>query len=80
MHYKMCGISFVTFPLKAYVPYDSYHLDSGLQTFLCVSLNGLVNTNKFNTLLEIGFSVPATLLCAVPTLAHKVRRVSAFLA
>ena len=80
MHYKMCGISFVTFPLKAYVQYDSYHLDSGLQTFLCVSLNGLVNTNAFNTLLGIGSSAPAARLCAAPTLAHKVRRASAFLA
>ena len=78
MHYKICGISFVTFPLKAYIQYNSYHLDSGLQTFLCVSLNGLVNTNKFNILLEIGFYVPVTHLCAVPTLAHKVRKISVF--
>ena len=78
MPYKTCGISFVTFPLKAYVQYDSYHLDPGLQTFLCMPLNGIVNTNKFNVLLEIAFYVPVTLLYAVPTLTHKVRKISAF--
>ena len=61
MHYKRCGISFVTFPLKAYIQYDSYHLNSVLQTFFYVSLNGITSTNKFNVLLEMVFYAPVTL-------------------
>ena len=52
---------FATFPLKAYVQYNSYHLDSGLQTFFYVSLSGIASTNKFNVLLEMAFYAPVTL-------------------
>ena len=68
MHYKICGISFVTFPHKAYIQYNSYHLDSGLQTFLCVSLNVIVNTNKFNILFrDCLFCASNTFMCCTYT-------------
>ena len=68
MHYKTCGISFITFPLKAYVQYDSYHFYSGLQTFLCVSLNVIVNTNKFNILFrDCLFCASNTFMCCTCT-------------
>jgi len=51
VHRKDCSI----FSLKASILYESYNLGDGLQTVICVSLEGIKHMEMFNTYLENAF-------------------------